>query len=182
MQSLSQNCRISILATVFGVLLAVGIGIVEFFPTVLIPLPKSEPILSSVRTISSISDFDDVTSAGCAVLFVDCWWNSEVAAYRDVFAAFAVWCRNNTSYLPVSVVLDSESQDEIWDAVQGLLESNSIPHGGLKNLGGAGRVVWIWDGQVYDYAWYSEVPEVDDLCSRSAAAFDSSLSTRRSQR
>ena len=52
--------------------------------------------------------------------------------------------------------------DEIWQICDDLWSRYDIPRGGLKNLGGAGRVLWIEDGRVVDYAWCTELMNEDD--------------------
>jgi hypothetical protein len=46
--------------------------------------------------------------------------------------------------------------------------------GGLKYLGGAGRVVWFQNGEVVDYAWCSEVANAGELQARTLKAFQPS--------
>ena len=41
--------------------------------------------------------------------------------------------------------------------------ANNIPRGGLKTMGGSGRVVWLEDGKVVDHEWCLELTNWDDL-------------------
>lgn len=178
---LRQKYRIAILCSVFAVLLATGICLTIVAPPRPIPLPKVEPIHGAVRTLASAADLSDATSAGQTILFVNCDWNVEVALFRDSFYEFAIWCRNNTAYLPASVTLhvngDDYDEDEVWSAIQEIWNVNHIDTGTLKTLGGGGRVVWFEGGEIRDYAWYSEVTDVADLIERTEFAFDSAFRT-----
>lgn len=127
---------------------------------------------SPVRIITAAGELRDSLSTGHRVLFVDCGWNGDVTAFRFPYATFAAWCKQDTSIQTLSVKIDSESKDELWHMLQQIWLDNRIPPGGMKNYGGAGRVVWFRDGQVVDYAWCSEVHSVALLKARTAQAFD----------
>lgn len=127
---------------------------------------------SPVRILSSANELRASLAKGQSVLFVDCGWNGDVVAFRVPFATFADWCEQNTNVQALSVKIDSESKDALWDALQKMWRDNRIYEGGLKNHGGAGRVVWFRDGQVADYAWCSEVHSVALLKARTSKAFE----------
>lgn len=124
-----------------------------------------------VRSLTTADDLRNSLSTGQSVLFVDCDWNGDVIAFRIPFATFATWCEQN-SIKTLSVKVDSESRNELWDMLQRLWRDNRIYEGGLKYHGGAGRVVWFRDGQVVDYAWCSEVHSVALLKARTSRAFE----------
>ncbi len=133
---------------------------------------ESALVGSPVRIITSSDALRDSLATGESIFFVDCGWNGGVAAFRFPFAAYAAWCERNTSIQTLSVKVDSGSKDELWDTLQQMWRDNRILEGGLKNYGGAGRVVWFRDGQVVDYAWCTEVHSVEELKARTSKAFD----------
>lgn len=167
-----------------SVLLTVGLSLplaaLLFLAAYLLPQRRfSSPIdlqtvleQSPVRIITTAGALRESLSTGQTILFVDCDWNGEVAAFRIPFASFADWCEENTSIQTLSTKIDSESKDELWHALQEMWRDNRILEGGLKNYGGAGRVVWFRDGQVVDHAWCSEVHAVEQLQARTRQAFD----------
>ena len=131
---------------------------------------------SPVQIITTADALRDSLATGQHILFVDCGWNGDVVAFRFPFAAFATWCEQN-SIQTLSVKVDSESKDELWHMLQQMWRDNRILEGGLKNYGGAGRVVWFRDGQIVDYAWCSEVHSVALLRARTSKAFDWELAS-----
>ena len=165
---LSQTARIGLLGGGWAALLVLGTVLLRIPDGAAAPPPNLD---SAVYVISTPADFQAVTSTGQVVLFVDCGWNSDVVGFHDPFHEFAGWCRNETSIRPVTVVLDANNQDALWDTLQMLWEDLRVSSGGLKNLGGAGRVVWIDDGEVRDVAWCFHLRDVRELQQRSEAAF-----------
>ncbi len=132
---------------------------------------ESVPQRSPVQIIATADALRDSLSMGQSVFFVDCGWNGDVVAFRFSIAAFATWCEQN-SIQTLSEKVDSESKDELWHALQQMWRDHRIHEGGMKNYGGAGRVVWFRDGQIVDYAWCSEVHSVALLRARTSKAFD----------
>jgi len=78
---------------------------------------------------------------------------------------------DNPACKAITFKIDAESKDEMWYTLQDLRKNNSIPPGNMKTYGGAGRVVWFKDGRVADYAWCTELLEMDKLKSRTKDAF-----------
>ena len=157
------------------VLAALIFGAASLLPQRRYPSPAdTESVLqrSPVQIVATADALRDSLSTGQSILFVDCDWNGDVMAFRFPFAAFATWCEQNSSMQTLSVKVDSESKDELWHALQQMWRDHRIYEGGLKNYGGAGRVVWFRDGQVVDYAWCSEVHSLGQLKARTSKAFD----------
>lgn len=160
--------------------LALGLTVLIFSAAYLLPQRKTRLLAdvgsgqerNSVRMITSSAALRDSLATGQSIFFVDCDWNGGVAAFRSPLATFAAWSEQNNNIQTLSVKIDSESQGELWDTLQQMWRDNRIPPGGLKNFGGAGRVVWFRDGQVVDYAWCTEVLSVEQLKARTANAFD----------
>ncbi len=126
----------------------------------------------AVQTVDSPNDWKSLIAAPHCILFVDCPWNAEIAAYRvGPFPKFASWCRMNSDYVPVRVNVDDELRSPIAKLLQAVLKSADIPSGGLKTLGGAGRVIWMEKGRVRDYAWWHEVPDSPRLIRRTQSLF-----------
>jgi len=72
-----------------------------------------------------------------------------------------------------------DTSDDIGKLCEQLWTKYDIPRGGLKNLGGAGRVLWIANREIVDYAWCMELMNDNDtddtetlLKARTQKAFD----------
>jgi hypothetical protein len=180
-KGMSQNWRIALVCSFFGVLLVVGFTL---FPLAAMLSPGSEsapfgtaidqPVeLTSppVRTITTVEEWKSSISSGQRILFVDCDWNGDVFNYRRTFWDFAKWCRANSNCRMLSVKIDPDFQDDLTNVLQDLWARNRISSGGMKNMGGAGRVVWFENGQVVDYAWWAEVPDFAALKWRTRKVF-----------
>jgi len=128
---------------------------------------------AAVRTVANPDEWKPLVERSRCILFVDCPWNEDIAAYRPAFWEFASWCRESSDYLPIRVELDGEARGAMAQIVQGLHKSHGIPPGGLKTLGGAGRVIWMENGRVRDYAWWHEVPGRQELIRRTQVLFSS---------
>jgi len=183
MTDASQQSRVALFYTIFAVMLAAGIALTVIGPRLFTigttTPPEMTPVQptdgdfnsNAVRIITNTDDWNAAIASGRCVLFVNCDWNVAMVAFRQPFSDFAAWSNDNTDYKTISITLDADSKDEMWHTIQDLWQDNSISPGGLKTYGGAGRVVWFNDGQVIDYAWCTEVLEVDKLKSRTKDAF-----------
>lgn len=178
----SQLSRISLFYTIFAIMFAAGIALTMFGPGLITtgtPPPNMPPVeppdgdfnSNAVRSITNIDDWNAAIASGRYVLFVNCDWNIAMVAFRQQFSDFAAWSSDNTNYRTISVKLDADSKDNMWHAIQDFWQHNSISPGGLKTYGGAGRVVWLNDGRVVDYAWCTEILDLDRLKTRTRNAF-----------
>jgi hypothetical protein len=122
-----------------------------------------------VAAIDNPSEWRRTISNHRCILFVDCGWSLDVAVGRRHFSQFAVWCRKHSNYLPLRVMLDANDRGEMWNIVQELWKSNSIDPGGKP--GAAGRIYWLENGRVVDYAWCNEFPDKAALVQRTQRVF-----------
>ena len=181
-ESVSQQLRIVLFQSVFVVLFAIGLTLCVFGPSLLtIDTTTSRAISpghptnndfadNAIRIVTTPNELKAATSVGRCILFVNCDWNSDMVQFRKPFSDFAAWSSKSTDYKTITVKLDGNSQDEMWDTIQLLWKNNSILPGSMKTHGGAGRVVWFKDGNVVDHAWCIEVMELYELKSRSKEA------------
>ena len=71
----------------------------------------------------------------------------------------------------------SDTTNEIFSLCDQLWRANGIWPGALKHYGGSGRVLWIDNGQIVDYAWcmdvkkYEDVENIESLKHRTRNAF-----------
>jgi hypothetical protein len=179
----SQRSRVALFYSVFAGMFVVGIVIVLFGPSVfpfghttsstLASQKSTKDALTNnpIREITTTDDWKAATATGRCILFVDCVWNPEVVAFRRRFSEFAAWSNENTDYKTIRVTMDPDLKDELSQTIQILWKDNSIARGGMKNYGGAGRVVWFDHGRLIDYAWCMELLDANALKSRTTAAF-----------
>ena len=172
MQSRSQQSERIRVAAFFAVLLAVGICVSYSYLPMALSGSSEEAVTISYRRITNAEELQSVMNNGRTVLFVNCHWNGEVMAFGRPFREFAAWCRNNSDYVPASVIVDPDAEGEVWDMLQGLWRTEKLHPGTMRHMGGAGRVVWCDDGQVLDYAWCFEIRDADELRSRSQNVFN----------
>jgi hypothetical protein len=119
---------------------------------------------SPIAHITTRSEWDAAISNDQCIVFVDGDWNTEMVAFRRPFARFADWCQDHTEVRALTMLIDADVRtNDVWSICDRLWEKNDIDKGGLKNLGGAGRVLWIHHGQVVDYAWCNEVMNDNDI-------------------
>lgn len=111
------------------------------------------------------------------VVFVDGGWNAEVVAFRKPFHEFARRRGPNGSIRLLTMTIDADDTgNDVWRICERIYRDYDIPQGGLKNFGGAGRVLWISNGRVVDYAWCKELlasnqnETVDELNDRTQRA------------
>ncbi len=165
---LSQTARITLLGAVSATLLATGAFLMRVPDGAAASPPNPD---SAAFVISKAAELRTVTATGQVVLFVDCPWNGDVVGFREPFREFAGWCRNETSIRPATVMLDADNQDALWQALQALWSNLRVSAGGLKNYGGAGRVVWFEDGVVRDIAWCHHLQDVAGIKERTRDVF-----------
>jgi hypothetical protein len=182
-EPVSQQTKIAIVYCSFALLFVGGLSLLQFDGNtfmvkgaadgpVAVSLRSTESPVAVPKVIASYRDWHAAVSHGKSVVFIDCEWNPEVAAFRKPFADFAQWCVQDANCEAFSATLKlDEPRDELWNEIQRLLEANAITGGGMRNLGGAGRIVWIKNGRVVDYAWFSEAFTRDDLVARTIQAF-----------
>ena len=110
----------------------------------------TDPILQ----VKSRSDWDIAIQTRRCIVFVDGTWNTYIARFRPCFGEFAVWCQIHNDVQAVSMMINpDDTSDDVWQLCEQLWSKYDIPRGGLKNYGGAGRVLWLNNGKVVDYVW-----------------------------
>jgi hypothetical protein len=124
-----------------------------------------------VREIVSRKEWNAATRRGRVVLFVDGHWNQDMVQFNRKYAEFAQGHRSHSRLRTLRMTIDSNAKNEVWTICQELWRVNSISQGGLKNYGGAGRVVWLDNGRVVDHAWCNELFARDALNERTRRAF-----------
>jgi hypothetical protein len=105
--------------------------------------------------ITTRAEWESAIKDRRCVLFVDCRWNVNVARFRRRFTSLASWCQE-MDVTALTMQIDPEHEDDVWKICAELWTKNNIDPGGLKNWGGAGRVVWLDHGRVVDHAWCME--------------------------
>ena len=118
----------------------------------------------SIAQITTRSAWDAAIKNDRCIVFVDGDWNINMVAFREPFAKFANWCQSATDVRALTMKIDSDdTTNDVWNISDELWRTHNINPGGLKNYGGAGRVLWIDNGQVVDYAWCRELMDYNDL-------------------
>lgn len=121
--------------------------------TRLILLQPSMP--TSIRTRS---EWTTATQRGNCILYVNCEWNIDVVVFGKSFSQFCESSMRNADVQPLEILLRADEQSsDGWQICENLWISNGLYSGGLKNLNGAGRIVWLKDGKVVDSCWYSDI-------------------------
>ena len=91
-----------------------------------------------------------------------------------VFASFVaiiiIKCLSKTSYRPSVIKLNPDEKDPLFRRIQQVWLDNAVDRGGMKTYGGAGRVIWLKDGQLVDVAWWHEVGTTAKLKQRTLTA------------
>jgi hypothetical protein len=132
-----------------------------------------------ITHITTRSEWDAAMESDRCIVFVDGEWNVDMVAFRQPYAKFAEWCQSHIDARALTMLIDSDNTtNDVWSICNELWRMNSINPGGLKNYGGAGRVLWINKGQVVDYAWcmelinYEDIENIDTLKARTQNAFN----------
>lgn len=172
-------CLLAALPTL-GLLFSVagrGFAVVEWPEPVNGVSADDELAAVGVRTIDSVDDWNRVGMRGTRILFVDCDWNLDVAVFRQTVADYAAQAGSRVDLQIVRVRIDADNtKTALFDRVCQLWRENGIHPGGMKNFGGAGRVVWLVDGHVLDYAWGHDIASVKDFQRRTIRAFHDAVS------
>jgi hypothetical protein len=160
-------------------LLLVSLGFAFYF--LLRPGPNDrQQRLEPLIQIKTRSDWESALQNKHCVVFVDGLWNTDTARFRGPFERFAAWQMVHSDVRVFTMMINpDDTSDDVWRICEELWRKNDISPGGLKNLGGAGRVLWINNGKVVDYAWCMELMNHDDtdntemvLKTRTTKAFD----------
>jgi len=133
-----------------------------------------------VKRIETAESFRGMLNGGDYLLFVDCDWNSDVLKSHPHFETLAVWCTETAICEPVSVFIKGSDFDSGLGTtgVQRELEHflyvrNELEGGGIKLMGGAGRIVWIRDGELVDSGWHWDLADLSAMKQRTRQAFAS---------
>ena len=122
-----------------------------------------------ITKITSRSEWISAIKHDRCVVFVDGDWNIDMVAFRKPFSKFAVWCESRTDTHALTLKIDpADKTNDVWNICDELWHTHNIKRGGLKNYGGAGRVLWIDKGQIVDYAWCMELMDDGDIDNISA--------------
>lgn len=125
-----------------------------------------------IGNITTHADWELATKNHRCIVFVDGAWNIQMVHFRRPFAKFADWCQTHTNTRALTMSINPhDTTNDVWHICQELWAQNNIDPGGLKNFGGAGRVLWIDKGQIVDYAWCFEVETIEMLTERTQKAF-----------
>jgi hypothetical protein len=133
-----------------------------------------------VSTVTSIHEFEKALHDGRSVLFIDGDWSLVSAASRPVYSEFAHTWRPAPDDPPMHFIrLDfSTSNTPLWHHVQKWLDAESVERGGYKNFGGVGKVLWVQDGHVKDWATHVGGLNCEDMIARTRKAFAKSTMPR----
>lgn len=125
-----------------------------------------------IMHVNTLEEWEAVTRHRRVVLFVNGEWSYPAAMFQSPFLEFGQWCRDETEIRAVQMTIDSsDTSNDVWSICDEMWSSNDIDPGSMKTFGGAGRVVWLEDGEVLDYAWAWETMQQDELKQRTADAF-----------
>jgi hypothetical protein len=114
--------------------------------------------------ITSRSQWDAAINNQRCIVFIDADWNGDVVAFRKPFATFSEWCQSHSDVRVLTMAIDADdASNDVWQICEELWRKNDIHAGGLKNYGGAGRVLWIAQGRLVDHAWCTEVIHDTDI-------------------
>lgn len=120
----------------------------------------------STQDIHTRAEWKAAIGKGRCLLFVEGDWNILVAAFKEPHARFANWCVAKTNIRPLRIRIDpNDIENDAFHICDELWKANNISSGGLKTLGGAGRLVWMENGKVVDYAWCWEVMDKENPAS-----------------
>jgi hypothetical protein len=136
------------------------------------PSAKDELAAAGVRTIDSVDGWNRTVMQGQRILFVDGPWNFDSAVIRRLITDNSSHFGDRIETPVVRVEIDAEYPNTaLFGRLSQFWRENSIHPGGMKNFGGGGRVVWLVDGKVVDYAWGHEILGLNDFQQRTAIAF-----------
>jgi hypothetical protein len=169
---IGQSSKINTLYLFFAACLIIGLVLVTIGPYWLADQStNSELTIQSVTPIRNVNDWSAATASSNCVHYVDCVWNPDVIIFGRTFSEFAIKYPRPYQYRTASVTLNDDFDDPLWKTLEKLWKDNQISSGGMKNLNGAGRVVWFKEGKVVDSAWDVELCNAPSLKARTDRAF-----------
>ena len=135
------------------------------------------------NNVATIDQWVQSTKSQRVVLFVDADCNSWTLSYRDRLDSYSDWFRNafgyNAIFIDTSIASGSPTWDpanieiELFDLLQELWKTHSVPTGGMKSWGGAGTVAWLDDGKIVDHEFIGSLETLDEMRTRTDTAFGS---------
>ena len=168
----SQLLRIVFFYIVFAVLFLSGM--VLTWPSLISSMTDSESATKEssleapgIENVETVPQFERMVSSSRGIVFLDGDFTYWAVAYRPMLDEFA---RRHGDDFQVFRLDLTEYNTPLWRAAQEWQKSNSIPPGGYKTLGGVGRVIWIAEGAVTDYAWGYQIESVEAMIERSHTA------------
>lgn len=117
-----------------------------------------------ITKITTRAQWETAIKRDRCIVFIYGDWNTDMVGFQVTFAKFAGHRQDHAgTRLLTMTVGPANMSNDVWEICEELWHNNNITSGGLKHLNGAGRVLWIENGKVVDYAWCQEIMSTSDL-------------------
>jgi hypothetical protein len=107
----------------------------------------------AVQAISMREEWDNVLPRGKCVVFVLGDWNPESHHMRRELEAFTNWAKRRRVRVLSLTIDPNDDQNDVWKISAEISQNNGLHPGNMKNMNGAGRVLWFKNAKLVDHAW-----------------------------
>lgn len=106
----------------------------------------------AAQVILTREEWERVISRGECAVFVLGDWNRESYYMRRELEPFSTWTRPRGVRV-LTLTIDADLvKDDVWRISEEIIQKNRLYAGSMKNLNGAGRVLWFKNGKLVDHA------------------------------
>lgn len=107
----------------------------------------------AVQATTTREEWDRVIPRGECVVFVMGDWNFESMFMQRELEPFSIWAKKRRVRVVTLTIDPEDDQNDVWKVSAEISKKNGLHPGGMKNLNGAGRVLWFKNGKLVDHAW-----------------------------
>lgn len=107
----------------------------------------------AVQVIATREEWDRAIPHGECVVFVMGDWNFESVFMQRELEPFSSWTRRRGVRVLTLTMDPNLVKNDVWKISEKIIQKNRLYAGSMKNLNGAGRVLWFKNGKLVDHAW-----------------------------
>lgn len=107
----------------------------------------------AVQAITTREEWDKAIASRKCVVFVMGDWNFESGVMERELEPFSSWAKWRGVRVLTLTIDAFDQNNDVWKISAEINEQNQLYPGSMKNLNGAGRVLWFKHGKLAGHAW-----------------------------